>query len=233
MKLFFMCDPQNDEYKRGIMLGTWEEEPTVCSDCRRGRATRIEPLIMEWEKGAQVVGDFTWPGGPEGIVVGERAVEVLGAFIEVQTGEVLVQGNLSRSVDGRAGRREKGRRYSERHTVSSLRELLLDGHRLPADRPKSSLRVAASCKTCGHIGYELVGIETRKPSWNAHTGELVFERIPRREGEGLFVPEALVSERPVFKTVELGGAICTDVVRQAMQDAGLTNISFREAGETF
>lgn len=60
--------------------GTWAVNLDQCRVCDLQPAQeRVAPLVVEWEKGADRVGDFTWVG-PGDVMVTERAAQLLEGF---------------------------------------------------------------------------------------------------------------------------------------------------------
>jgi hypothetical protein len=58
----------NNVYAAAGIRGTYVKHPN-CPYCGRQIWDRIEPLVIEWEAGASVIADFTWP-----CCIGERVV---------------------------------------------------------------------------------------------------------------------------------------------------------------
>ena len=60
----------SDVYAHAFMRGTYEQLPR-CPKCKLAARKRVAPLIIEWDYGSNVVGDFTWPATLEEIVVSD------------------------------------------------------------------------------------------------------------------------------------------------------------------
>jgi hypothetical protein len=58
-------------YAHALMSGTYEQLPR-CPKCKLAARRRVPPLIIEWDYGSNVVGDFTWPAGLGEIIVSDR-----------------------------------------------------------------------------------------------------------------------------------------------------------------
>jgi hypothetical protein len=65
-----------DRFATAGIRGTFVEAPP-CPKCKGGRRKRVAPLVIEWEPGSDVVGDFTWPRGLEQLVVTQRVRDCL------------------------------------------------------------------------------------------------------------------------------------------------------------
>ena len=61
----------DDVFAHALMSGTYETLPR-CSKCKLAARRRIAPLVIEWDVGSNVIGDFTWPAGLEELVVSDR-----------------------------------------------------------------------------------------------------------------------------------------------------------------
>jgi hypothetical protein len=73
MPTFFDLARQDyaDVYAHALMSGTYEQVPR-CAKCKLAARRRVAPLVIEWDYGSNVVGDFTWPASLDEIVVSER-----------------------------------------------------------------------------------------------------------------------------------------------------------------
>ncbi len=84
MKLFLLEDPDLAErFARYTYSGTWTEG-VLCGNCRRATSELIPPLIVEWEEGSNVLGDFAWCGGTYRCVVPQQTRDRL-AFLNPDT----------------------------------------------------------------------------------------------------------------------------------------------------
>jgi hypothetical protein len=59
----------NDVYAHALKGGTYEELPR-CPKCKLAGRKRVSGLVIEWDYGSNMIGDFTWAG--EEIVVADR-----------------------------------------------------------------------------------------------------------------------------------------------------------------
>jgi len=51
----------NDIYADALKGGIYEELPR-CPKCKLAARKRLSPLVIEWDYGSNIIGDFTWPG---------------------------------------------------------------------------------------------------------------------------------------------------------------------------
>lgn len=63
MKFYLLDDPQIPaKYAMFSHLGTWSSNYKHCKFCGLHSQKLIEPLLVEWEPGTDVIGDFSWCG---------------------------------------------------------------------------------------------------------------------------------------------------------------------------
>lgn len=79
MRVYHFAEPFDYRYARAGRRGTWfpNPGPGVCPECTASRQDRIAPLILEWLPDSDQVGDFTWPGVNDEVVVTQRVREFL------------------------------------------------------------------------------------------------------------------------------------------------------------
>lgn len=219
MRLWRFREPSDSNFARASRLGTW---------VKRGdppRSVRVKPLIIQWEPGATLVGDFTWPGTGDYIVkrsVGEELISVgFGGF---ELGPVEMIPNCD---------------FQDRKPRTMI-QLPYDGPEIAdlfvtkyvsLDRQYSSIRV----KGYEHGGpvFDLEGIERMEVGeWHRDTGALDEIHVPRTKNMGAFVDAKRLDGCDIFKITELNGwVICTDRVRDFIVSKNYTNITLFEVGE--
>lgn len=232
MKIYACRDPLDPRFARAARLGTWYPYPGpgVCPECGSARQARVPPLVLEWLPGSDVVGDFTWPGGD--VVVIQRVMEALQTFRGFDFKPVEIWDNPKRLRPSRTTRRTKPR-VGLPYKGPPLYELWVTAW-LHADAERSSLRLERVCKTCGSNFYRLEGAEARTHRYDPVTRELSERHIARTPGKGIYVAHAALGDVDIFRVVETPAwVLCTEVVREAIEARGFTNISFLEIGETF
>jgi hypothetical protein len=225
------ADPGDYRFAQASRRGSWSPSAGLCLECSASSQKRIQPLILEWEPGANVIGDFTWSGFGSDIAVTERVAEDLKSFGGFEPGPIeMVQDPELRASDG--ARRSKPR-VSLPYQGPQLCELWVTQN-VHLDLKKSSVRLAKECGTCGQRQYEVDGIERRESTWDAERRESVKEHIPRSQGKGLFVAEHALAGTAIFRTLEFPGwVLCTDRVKELVTQKGFTNVAFLEVGDTF
>ena len=204
--------------------------PALCARCGRGaRYVTPRPLILEWEPGADVIGDFTWPGGGR-VAVKRTVFDILArkfSGFHAENVEMVQDPKLKRPK--RPASRSKPRIWLP-YTGPELVELWPD---CPVPfLPATTFEVAWRCEDCGNEPLQLSGIELKMQRYDSDTGELVPDHHPRVPGKGVFVSASAVGDHPIFRLTESAGTIlCTDEVKSFVLREGFTNVDFGEYGD--
>ena len=214
VKLWRLAEPFDDRFARaGRVGGTWQEGEYQ---------ERRRPLLIEWEPGSDVVGDFTWPGTDTDIVVSDRVgVALRDAGVQ---GFELKPVEMQEQSDA-AKRRSRMPRVQVPYSGVTLWDLWV-GSWVRADRKRSTIEERQ--RPDGAIELELTGVQRRESTWNQTTAQLARIAINRSPGQGLFVSQA----REVFRVMEFPGwVLCTDDVKRLVETNAFTNVAFFEMGE--
>jgi hypothetical protein len=229
MKLWRFSDPCDPAFAQAGRRGSWSESPGVCPECTGSRQHRIPPLVLEWQPGADVVGDFVWVG-PD-LACRRQVIEALSArFLGPVGGPV----EMAQDAKVRRTPRAKSRVWLP-YEGPELRELLTDVI-VPFDPKRSSVRVEKVCSTCGRVFRAVDGLEHWKTTWDVKRRQGTRKKIPRPPGCGYLVADADRGDAGIFSPIddEIGVVmLCTDEVKRFIEAQHPTNISFLEAGETF
>lgn len=227
MKLWRFSDPSDHKYAHAGRRGSWSQaQGGVCPECTASRQIREQPLVIAWEPGSDEVGDFSCPGFDSEVVVTDRVLRVLrdhfGGF---------EAGPVEMTEDPDVPKRAKRVRLPYRGP--SLHELWVTAW-VHLDPQRSTVELEHKCRTCGDERWQLYGVER----WDSHFDSehkrhvrTKSERLPRA---GVFVKEADLGGKDIFRVHEFPGWIfCTEPVRELIEKEGFTNVSFLEMGETF
>lgn len=211
MKLYHFTDPHDYNYASAGRLGTWSPDPGpgVCPECGRSRQQRVPPLIVEWLPGSDRVGDFTWPGIDDEVVVAQRVRETLeseASGAKFYPIEMYQPHELKRPM--RVTKRTKSRVWLpyEGPPLWDLRPTTW----CSLDHNLSGIQLDKVCSTCGRSRY------IRPPFEQRH---LVIDRSTWC-GEGVF----LIREYA-------GWIFCTELVKDLVESRQFTNVSFLVDGE--
>ena len=229
MKIWRFPNPWDHAFAIGERRGSWTTSAGgVCRECGDARQGRAQPLILEWQPGSSVVGDFTWPGFDDDVVVTERLFNELRArFGGFESGPMrMVQDPKLK----RTPRAEP--RVWLPYEGPPLVELWVTAW-AHMDPERSSVEFERRCGTCGREFWDLYGVERWDSDWDAERMELVDSHSDRLPSAGVFVPEAELEGADIFRVHEFSGwMFCTDAVREFVLSRGFTNVSFLEMGDT-
>lgn len=141
MKLFLMKDPKLlSEYARFSHVGTWTKGE-LCVKCGQPTSKLVQPLQIEWEPGAKVIGDFSWCGF-SAVVTIETGAWLQKEGFDVELGEVSVVESPHRD--------ENLQVYpSDGKVLKWLQPI----KRLPLNEVKSNIQLLIDCDVCNQRKY--------------------------------------------------------------------------------
>jgi hypothetical protein len=216
----------NNTYAQAAAVGTWVRQDAVCPECGVSLRERVQPLVIEWEKGSDEVADFT-SAGLGGVMVTDRVVAGLlqAGFRGFEAGPVeMVQ-------DPKLSRRQKVVRLP--YDGPPIFDLWVTSW-VHADMERSSVTLRAECVACNIRRWELHDVEHVQVRYDQVRKELIQTRTPRVSGKGVLIPQNTVQAIDIFRIHEFPGYICcTDRLRDFVLNQGYSNAEFREIGETF
>lgn len=222
MKIWRLYDPADYTYATGGATGGWIDD-RLCDACGAPQRRRVQPLQLYWEPGSDRVGDFVWPL-LAGVAITERAFGVLRPFTGFDAGPVEFVENPQKGLPKRpprVGLPYKGPALSELWITATV----------GFDREASSAELERACPVCGTERWQLSGVARMEVRWDqvSLTGSRVL--VPRVPGKGLMIRAADLADDDIFHVRPFLGIYCTDRVRQAVLQAGLTNVDFLEMGD--
>lgn len=232
MTIWQFWEPRGSGFAEAVDRGTWisEHGRGECSECGIPDEVRIPPLILEWEPGSDVVGDFVHVGISDWAATDGVLTALADRFRGFEPGplEMVQDSGLRRPK--RVTRRTKPRVWLP-YEGPPLHDLWVTAW-AHIDCEKSSVRLKRQCTTCGYREYKLEGVEERTFKWDAERLEGHHVRIPRVPGKGLYVHRRDLAGADIFRVHEFASAVlCTDSVKAFIEDHGYTNIIFLEMGE--
>ena len=213
MILWRFTDPSlYDQYARAGRRGTWIGTPSE----------RVPPLIIEWERDSDVVGDFTWPGFDDDIMVTDR----VGRFLldsgvkgfELKPVKMIQTAKppKTRSRIPRIWLPYKGPKLWD--LWPTCWEVL--------DFVRSSLRWYK--RRNGTKDFKVVGVELFYSRYSIDKGVRTVCRRKRTPGKGLFV----TAKRGIFRIKECPAWIfCSNDVKELIESQKFTNVTFLEMGD--
>lgn len=180
-------------------VGTWSPG-IVCPECTGSTEILIEPLLVEWEPGSDIIADFSWSALFCICIIRHRVVR----FLKQQGFECEFARVEYVSPSARLKKREQ--RVAYPYDRPRLKWLRTTGA-VALDTRRCGLESISCCATCGscEFTYKRSEIIIDKKAWR---GEKMFH-IP------------VIGRNMIFVT-EQG--------RELIVNEGLTNISFNEVG---
>jgi len=197
---------------------------------RCGRGAKYErfpkPLILSWEPGSDIVGDFSWPPGR--IAVKQSVFDTLAAVFTGISAEPLEM--------AQAPKLKRPKRLTKRTTPlvwlpyegPPLVELWIE--RTVPYLPSTTIVVPYHCDDCGRAMERVGGVEGVNSRWIPGAADLVVERTPRIPGQGVFVREADLGGIQIFRMEQFAHILCTNEVKAFIEERGFTNVAFLEYG---
>lgn len=212
MKLWRFTEPFDHRFARASRVGgTWQGAEYKVRSC---------DILIEWEPGSDVVGDFTWPGLDTDLIVTDRVGIALRDIPGFELRCVMMQENT-----GAAKRRSKKPRVQLPYQGPPLWDFWVSAW-IAMNREHSAVNEIV--RDDGSCDFKILGAQRQESGWNLERMEHVSVLHPRVEGQGVFVP----STQGVFRVEEFPAWIfCTDDVKMRIEECGLTNVSFLEMGE--
>lgn len=150
-KCFYRVEaPAEYEYARFSRRGTWKpsSSPGLCKECGMTSQKRVPPLIIEWEVGSDVIGDFVWGGLNFELVV--RA-DVAGELKRRFRGFVIRKVKMIAPTDKRQVKKKQ--RVFLPYSGPELREIWITAW-ASLDEKRSHLKLEKACSTCGFRFYK-------------------------------------------------------------------------------
>lgn len=231
MKLYSLAEPRNSQFAYASRLGSWEDEDRICPECTRSLARRVQPIVIEWEPGSELIGDFVWPWVGTDIVTKIEVFRELNTkFGGLESGTVEMVQNTKLKRPLRTTVRTKPRIWLP-YQGPTLVELL-PTEWVHVDKEKSSLRLIKHCSMCDTDFYAIDGIESKTIDWDKDQMQPVEIHTRRIPGKGVFVNSIKTHQSSIFRLVELPGmVICNMEVKEYIENQGYTNIDFMEIGD--
>ena len=205
-------------------------KPAACDYCGRGAEYEDpRPLVIEWEAGSDVVGDFVWPGG--GRVAAQRRVfDIMTANLRgIEPGSVEMVQDPKLKRPTRKTRRTRPRVWLP-YEGPELVELWVQ--RSVHTAPGTAIEPKKPCPKCGHEAWTWSGVEVKQHIWDKEQMKLVPLFIPRDPERGLRIRASDVEGASIFRTIEFpNGILCTDAVRELIERERFTNVDFLDYGD--
>lgn len=210
IRIYHFHDPNDSRFARAGRRGTWEPDPGpgVCPECGRSRQRRVPPLIMEWLPDSDIIGDFTWPGLDDEVVVTDAVRRFLGDHIKT-------------AVDFLPPEMWQSPRLAKPQRVTTRTKprvwLPYEGPQLWSMEPTAYARldlkasgwqVEGTCSICGRVLYSSPPFEERRYA----------------------VDPCTWYGADIFRIHDSRWLFCTERAKRLIEARGFTNVSFLEDG---
>ena len=198
---------------------------------RSGRGGSRPALLIQWEPGSDLIGDFVWVNNTTWLLVTGQVREVLQErFQGFAFGEVAMIQNPKLKPPQRRTRRSKPRIWLP-YEGPPLHQLVVEAW-ADADLDRSSLTPTRMHPTQGYMRYRVEGDEHFE--FRGEYPNSTYVRVPREPGKGFYIAEKQLKEADIFNVVQFPGwRFCKETVRDFILARQLTNMGFFEVGETF
>src|SRR5712692_5180627 len=211
MKVYQFVGPANyHDYAAASSRGTWSPSPGpgICPECTDSRQERVPPLLLMWEPGSDVIGDFTWPSLDSDVVVSDgvrRALEPEFCCMAFYSVEMLQPRARPRPVGSQQRTKPRVQVPYSGPPLWDMKPTAWCG----VDQDASGVRLTSECSTCGRLfwepGYMVNGIVVDGRTW---------------QGADIFRLDAYPSR-----------SFCTERVKSFVEGHGFTNVAFALCGE--
>lgn len=115
---------------------------------------RVPPLIIEWEPGSDLIGDFAWGGFNSEIVVRRDVADTLSQNLSGFDIEPIETTNpMKLETDEAAARPGKKAKMVSASTAVALCEMWVEV-KTPLDHAASGVQMEKECQTCGFKFYK-------------------------------------------------------------------------------
>lgn len=202
INIYKLDDPIDSGFAQAVRLGTWSPAKSKpCPECGRSNQRRVPPLMIEWERGPNVIGDFTWPGFNEDIVVRQKIRDFLennfnGFHFETVNAKPMVR--KPKRVN------EKTAQPQSSSNEEQLWEMFITSW-CHVDHKRTGLRFEKECSICG-----------RKTPMQTDSAN-----------SKIIIDPFTWDTADFFRIFEYPRWVyCTERAKIAIQDARFTNITF-------
>jgi hypothetical protein len=182
MKFYLLDDPAKPgEFARFMHVGTWSKG-AICEVCGVTTEKLLEPLQIEWDKGTDRIGSFSWCGYHCVVTSDVRAFCEL-ANVECSFGQVEVMQPKEKTKRKRVFYPYNG---PQLHWLIPLK-------RLPLNEVVSGVQMTSECSKCGfrQCNFKRDGLVIDRRSWGG-ISMFMIEQFNR--SRATFVTETLLDE---------------------------------------
>jgi hypothetical protein len=209
MTKIYALSQEPSEYAQAGELKPWARGSDRCPVCGLWSSREWAPIKLYWEPGSERVGDFVWPYLDRDLVVQEHVADTLKLFAGFEVRPIEFVENPQKRLPKRPPR------VTLPYEGPPLSELWITTW-ADIDRGLTTAELLSRCDACGKEKWKYspwVGSFTEQPMGvPVSAGQLV--------GAGLFRVRQFS-----------GWSLCTEPVRDAIVEAGFTNVYLTEVGK--
>ena len=206
MRIYHPKDPRDPAYASATIRGTWTPGRGPCPECKASTSELLAPLVVEWEPGSDVVGDFVWPGFDNVVVVSDRVRRALEEQFPCDFRPVEMRQDPGVRRPAKQTGRTKPRVWLP-YRGPPLWWWLVPLGSASLDMKASNWTYEKHCSTCG------------KEHW----------RVPR-ENRHTIVDRSSWTGHDIFTIRGAGWVFCTEKVRIWIAGQGFLNVAFTRDG---
>lgn len=231
MKIWRLENPIDPKFARAGWRGAWSQG-ALCGSCTGSSEERVKPLIVAWQQGSDLIGDFTCTAaGCDGFMMTDRVFRDLTSNFRGFEGGPVEMVRDDESDDATPGEEPSGPCVELPYRGPRLFELWVTAY-VHMDAVRSTAKLTKKCDLCGFRRYEVTGIESKTSKWNPVKRDLDDLWVAREPGKGIFVRSEELGDVDFFRVNEFDGwVMCTNRAKEFIEHRGFQNIDFLEMGD--
>jgi hypothetical protein len=231
MTIWRLISNKESLYASFICTGSWNDDPNRCPKCgRQPKYERVAPLKVEWHPGEWPLGALTWDDTDIYVALTEEIANLLkNVAPTLRFGPVEMVPSRKRRRTPAPG---DSARTSRTVTASELREVWIDQF-VKIEEELSTVQCEEHCEGCGFTLNRIEGAESLSSRYDPALGQLRSVHTRRRRDHGIYVNHRQATEAGIFRVSAMPWWIlCTDDVRNVLEDQQMSNIRFLDVGDT-
>ena len=183
---FYLIESDDYKYLSFSHVGTWTKGK-LCEGCGQPSSKLVSPLIIEWDKGENDIGDFSWCGYT--CIVKENVFELFfNENIDCEFGDVIDE--------------TKGK-YRNNIKFDNILKWILPAVKVPINLVKSNVELIVDCEVCNQrkFKFKREGLFIDKNKWD---GSMIFYIEQFTRSDAVFVTEEFLDiiEKNSFSNIK-------------------------------
>ena len=161
MKIWKMTNPHDEQFALADVCGVWGKIGKPCPECASSAQHRVQPLIVEWESGSDVIGDFIWTlSGTAPIVIRSVCEDLNSRFGGFECGPVVMKWDKKFERPAKPNPRARKRVWLP-YEGPPLCELWIT-KKVHIDPERTTAKLMERCGTCARERWEIQCVEWHK-----------------------------------------------------------------------